>query len=121
MGCGASTPAPAKAQDPGDVPVKPAYKAATPSTPTKSAPTPIKDKSGKVDMKALFVQFDADGDGKLDIYEIARAFRALGLEKRSGEKSDMDKAMFKSFDTNVCPLRCPPPSHAVTATIARAA
>ena len=25
----------------------------------------------------LFAQFDADGDGKLDIYEIARAFRAL--------------------------------------------
>ena len=23
------------------------------------------------------VQFDPDGDGKLDIYEIARAFRAL--------------------------------------------
>ena len=52
------------------------------------------------DMSKVFKQFDADGDGKLDIYELARAFRALGLEKRSGEKSDMDKAMFKSFDTN---------------------
>ena len=54
----------------------------------------------KWDMKKLFAQFDADGDGKLDIYEIARAFRALGLPKRDGSKMDMDKAMFKSFDTN---------------------
>merc|ERR1719424_1666141 len=51
-------------------------------------------------MKAIFAQFDADGDGKLDIYEIARAFRAFGLPKRDGSKMDMDKAMFKSFDTN---------------------
>ena len=29
-------------------------------------------------MKQIFAQFDADGDGKLDIYEIARAFRAMG-------------------------------------------
>ena len=34
-------------------------------------------------MKQIFGQFDADGDGKLDIYEIARAFRALGLPKVS--------------------------------------
>merc|ERR1711865_84660 len=54
----------------------------------------------KHDMKAIFAQFDADGDGKLDIYEIARAFRAFGLPKRDGSKMDMDKAMFKSFDTN---------------------
>merc|ERR1711865_651452 len=54
----------------------------------------------KHDMKAIFVQFDADGDGKLDIYEIARAFRAFGLPKRDGSKMDVDKAMFKSFDTN---------------------
>ena len=51
-------------------------------------------------MAKVFKQFDADGDGKLDIYELARAFRAIGLEKRDGEKSDMDKAMFKSFDSN---------------------
>ena len=27
------------------------------------------------------------------------AFRAIGLEKRSGEKMAVDEAMFKSFDT----------------------
>jgi calcium-binding protein CML len=54
----------------------------------------------KYDMKQIFAQFDADGDGKLDIYEIARAFRAMGLPKRDGEKMEMDKAMFKSFDTD---------------------
>jgi hypothetical protein len=31
----------------------------------------------KWDMKKIFADFDADGDGKLDIYELARAFRAL--------------------------------------------
>jgi len=54
----------------------------------------------KYDMKVIFAQFDGDGDGKLDIYEIARAFRAMGLPKRDGEKMEMDHAMFKAFDTN---------------------
>ena len=54
----------------------------------------------KWDMKKIFADFDADGDGKLDIYEIARALRAMGLPKRDGSKMDMDHAMFKSFDTN---------------------
>ena len=44
----------------------------------------------KYDMKQIFGQFDADGDGKLDIYEIARAFRAMGLPKRDGSKMEMD-------------------------------
>ena len=37
----------------------------------------------------------ADGDGKLDIYEIARAFRAMGLPKRDGSKMDVDKQMVR--------------------------
>jgi len=54
----------------------------------------------KYDMKQIFSQFDHEGKGRLDIYTIARAFRAMGLPKRDGEKMEMDKAMFKSFDTN---------------------
>merc|ERR1719272_1724076 len=54
----------------------------------------------KYDMKVIFAQFDADGDGCLDIYEISRAFRAIGMPKRDGTKMDMDHATFKSFDTN---------------------
>jgi len=54
----------------------------------------------KWNMKEIFAQFDGDGDGKLDIYEIARAFRAMGLPKRDGEKMEMDHQMFKSFDVN---------------------
>ena len=45
----------------------------------------------KYDMKVIFADFDGDGDGKLDLYEIARAFRCLGLPKRNGAKMDMDK------------------------------
>ena len=76
MGCGSSVAASGAV---GDAPIK---------------PTPLDTSGkGKYDMKAVFAQFDADGDGKLDIYEIARAFRAIGLTKRAGEKADMDKAM----------------------------
>ena len=88
MGCGASTQSPGG----GDAPVK--------DNGLAKGIVPSMSGKGKYDMPALFAQFDADGDGKLDIYEIARAFRAIGLTKRAGEKSDMDKAMFKSFDTN---------------------
>ena len=48
----------------------------------------------------IFSQFDTDGDGVLDMSEFQRAFRALGLKKRSGAKMEIDGAMFKSFDTN---------------------
>ena len=37
---------------------------------------------------------------KLDINEFQRAFRALGLKKRSGEKMQIDQAMFNAFDSN---------------------
>ena len=107
MGCAASAPAP-DTRDPSASPGK---------KPAASTPAKGKDKAkgngapqgilpakpgakGKYQMGPLFAQFDADGDGKLDIYEIARAFRALGLEKREGGDADMDKAMFKSFDLN---------------------
>ena len=123
MGCGAS----AQAAPAGTAPPT------TKGVPDNGLPKGIlldKSGKGKYDMKALFAQFDADGDGKLDIYEIARAFRAMGLPKRDGTKMDMDhvranrwararcvvisrrslltfarsttrgQAMFKSFDTN---------------------
>ena len=49
-------------------------------------------------MSEVFAQFDHDGDGKLTLREFMRAFRAIGLEKRTGEKMAVDEAMFKSFD-----------------------
>lgn len=52
---------------------------------------------GRWDMSAVFGNFDVDADGKLDIHEFARAFRALGLKKRDGSQLDMDQQMFKSF------------------------
>ena len=54
----------------------------------------------KWDMSKVFKQFDFDGDGYLDLGEMKRAFRALGLKKRDGAKMEVDEAMFKSFDTN---------------------
>ena len=105
MGCGASTAAPGSI---GDAPVKnaavldtPVKKAAVIDNGLKKGIKPAaKGEKGKYSMPALFAQFDADGDGKLDIYEIARAFRAIGLEKRNGADSDMDKATFKKFDAD---------------------
>jgi len=52
------------------------------------------------DLSKVFKQFDVDGDGKLNIGELKRAFRALGLKKRNGAALEMDQAMFDSFDTN---------------------
>ena len=48
----------------------------------------------------LICGFDVDGDGKLTINELGRAFRALGLKKRDGSDYEIDQEMFKSFDTN---------------------
>lgn len=45
----------------------------------------------------LFKQFDGDADGYLTIAELKRAFRAIGLKKRAGDKAQMDLAMFKSY------------------------
>lgn len=58
------------------------------------------ERHAKWNMEKVFMQFDVDGDGKLTINELARAFRALGLKKRDGAKLEMDQAMFASFDTN---------------------
>ena len=52
------------------------------------------------DLTNIFAQFDTDGDGVLDIGEFQRAFRALGLKKRSGAKMEVDQKMFNAFDTN---------------------
>ena len=54
----------------------------------------------KWNMEEVFKGFDADGDGKLEIKEFYRAFRALGLEKRTGDKLEVDAAMFASFDSD---------------------
>lgn len=54
----------------------------------------------KWDMSKVFKQFDTDGDGFLAMDELQRGFRALGLQKRSGDELTMDTAMFNSFDTN---------------------
>ena len=48
----------------------------------------------------MFKHFDLDEDGYLNMGELKRAFRAIGLKKRSGEELEVDDAMFKSFDTN---------------------
>ena len=52
------------------------------------------------DLQNIFLQFDMDGDGYLNLGEMQRAFRAIGLKKRSGAKLEVDQAMFDSFDTN---------------------
>ena len=51
-------------------------------------------------LKPVFEQFDVSGDGYLQLDELKRAFRAIGLQKRSGEKFEMDAKTFAAFDTN---------------------
>lgn len=42
----------------------------------------------KYNMAEIFKCFDSDNKGKLDIYTLARGFRALGLGKRDGTKME---------------------------------
>jgi len=58
------------------------------------------DRHATLRMDKVFKQFDTDTDGFLSMDEMKRAFRAIGLKKRDGEKLDVDEEMFKSFDTN---------------------
>jgi len=55
---------------------------------------------GKANYAKIYKKFDSDSDGVLDARELQRAFRAMGLKKRSGEKFLLDQMVFKSFDTN---------------------
>ena len=48
----------------------------------------------------LLVAPIASSESLLDIYEIARAFRAIGIGKRTGAKGAIDAKMFQAFDTN---------------------
>ena len=59
-----------------------------------------KERHSKIDMSKVFKQFDTDNDGVLDMGEMQRAFRAIGLKKRDGSKMEVDLEMFNSFDTN---------------------
>jgi len=54
----------------------------------------------KPDYAKVFKQFDVDKDGYLDFREMQRAFRAMGLKKRSGGKYELDQMMFQAFDEN---------------------
>lgn len=58
------------------------------------------DRHSKWNMEKVYKSFDVDNDGALTMTEFQRAFRAIGLKKRSGEKIEVDDAMFKAFDTN---------------------
>ena len=48
------------------------------------------------------MQFDSDGDGSLDASEFKRALHAIGLEKRSGDKADLDEFTFKQVGHSWC-------------------
>jgi Ca2+-binding EF-hand superfamily protein len=58
------------------------------------------ERHAKWNLVKVFSKFDDDHDGALDMGELKRAFRAIGLAKRTGEKYELDEATFKSFDTN---------------------
>ena len=54
----------------------------------------------EVDIARVFSQFDTSGDGYLQLDELKRAFRAIGLEKRKGKKYELDQKTFDMFDRN---------------------
>ena len=73
------------------------------STPAAADATKVADGEyvlGKLPLGPVFKQFDASGDGFLQIDELKRAFRAIGLKKRDGEKFQLDEKTFDAFDTN---------------------
>ena len=55
---------------------------------------------GSWSLAAIFRKFDTSGDGYLSMGELKRAFRAIGLQKRSGEKVELDEATFHAMDTD---------------------
>lgn len=58
------------------------------------------ERHSKWDMGKVFRQFDTSKDGLLNMLELQRAFRALGLPRRDGAKLEVDMQMFRSFDTS---------------------
>ena len=51
-------------------------------------------------LQQIFVLLDTSGDGFLQMDELKRAFRAIGLKKRAGADFELDQKTFASFDTN---------------------
>ena len=51
-------------------------------------------------MGDIFMQFDSDSDGFLNLGEFKRALRALGLPKREGKQAQLDEFTFNLMDKN---------------------
>jgi Ca2+-binding EF-hand superfamily protein len=94
MGCGASTASVSPATDTENAPTK------TPAAPPTAKEPCRKPESTDAKIAEVFAQFDTSGDGYLQLDELKRAFRAIGLEKRKGEKYELDQKTFEAFDKN---------------------